>query len=111
MSEAHLIECTTTFGSQEDAVACAEALVARRLAGCVQVSGPVESIYRWEGKIHRDFEWKLTIKTVSSRQADLMSAIRSLHSYSEPEIIILPIIGASDGYAKWLIEQTTFSGE
>jgi uncharacterized protein involved in tolerance to divalent cations len=40
-----------------------------------------------------------------------MSAIRSLHSYSEPEIIILPIIGASEGYAKWLIDQTTSSDE
>lgn len=111
MLETHLIECTTTFGSQEGALACAEALVSQRLAACVQVSGPVESIYRWEGKIHRDLEWKLTIKTVLSRQADLMSAIRSLHSYSEPEIIILPIIGASEGYAKWLIDQTTSSDE
>lgn len=111
MSQAHLIECTTTFGNQEDALACAEALVARRLAGCVQVSGPIESIYRWEGNIQRDSEWKLTIKTISIRQADLMSAIRSLHSYREPEIIILPIIDASEGYAKWLIEQTTSSDE
>lgn len=107
MADFSLIECTTTFGNAEAAQACATALVEQRLAGCVQIIGPIESVYRWQGEIHRDKEWKLTIKTTSSRQADLIAAIRHLHSYTEPEIIILPIIGASEGYASWLTEQTT----
>lgn len=101
------IECTTTFGHEEAAKACALALVEQRLAACVQIVGPIESIYRWEGKIQQDREWKLVIKTVSARQTDLIQAIRRLHSYTEPEIIILPILAASEGYAHWLTEQTT----
>lgn len=102
-----LIECTTTFGNSEAARTCALALVEQRVAACVQIVGPIESIYRWEGKIQQDQEWKLVIKTVAARQADLIAAIRRLHSYTEPEIIILPILDASEGYARWLVEQTS----
>lgn len=76
-------------------------LPAFRLSGPsrVFIAGKVKSIATKNGN--------LTIKTTSSRQADLIAAIRHLHSYTEPEIIILPIIGASEGYASWLAEQTT----
>lgn len=107
MTSIKLIECTTTFGDVAAARACAQALVEQRLAACVQIVGPIESIYRWQGKIHQDPEWKLVIKTVATLQADLIAAIRRLHSYSEPEIIILSILDASEGYARWLVEQTT----
>jgi len=107
MTNPSLIECTTTFGSEAAAVTCAEALVEQRLAGCIQIVGPIESIYRWEGKVQRDREWKLFIKSIAARQQDLIEAIRRLHSYAEPEIIILPILDASEGYARWLTEQTT----
>ena len=107
MTTPDFIECTTTFGHEEVAKACAQVLVEQRLAACVQIVGPIESIYRWEGKVQQDREWKLVIKSVSARQSDLIQAIRRLHSYTEPEIIILPILAASEGYARWLIEQTT----
>lgn len=106
MTDFSFIECTTTFGSEEAARNCARALVEKRLAACIQISA-IESIYRWQGDIQQDKEWKLTIKTTSSRQSDLIAAIRHLHSYTEPEIIILPILDASEGYARWLREQTT----
>lgn len=107
MTAAALIECTTTFGSEDAARQCAQALVQNRLAACVQILGPIESVYRWEGSIHQDREWKLVIKSTSSRQSDLIQSIRRLHSYTEPEILILPILEASEGYARWLLEQTT----
>jgi periplasmic divalent cation tolerance protein len=102
-----LIECTTTFDSEESAAACAESLLERRLAGCVQIAGPIVSIYRWQGSIHRDREWKLTIKSTARIKEKLIQAIRELHSYQEPEILIYSITDASPGYAQWLTEQTT----
>jgi len=102
-----LIECTTTFDSEELASACAQALLEQRLAGCVQITGPIVSIYRWQGTIQRDREWKLTIKTTARLKEMLIQAIRELHSYQEPEILIFSITDASPSYAQWLTEQTT----
>jgi periplasmic divalent cation tolerance protein len=107
MSDDQLIECTTTFGSEDEARRCAMAVVEQKLVACAQILGPIESFYRWQGSVHQDREWKLTMKTTMGRKADLLKAIAALHSYQEPEILVLPVLDASEGYARWLREQTT----
>jgi periplasmic divalent cation tolerance protein len=95
-----------TCGSEEEAIKIAQSLVEERLAACVNLVSPVRSIYRWEGKICDEKEWILIIKTQKQRFEELEKKAKSLHSYSVPEIIALPIIEGSSSYLDWLEEMT-----
>jgi periplasmic divalent cation tolerance protein len=102
----NVIVILTTCASEEEAVKIARALVEESLAACVNVVSPVRSIYRWEGKIWDEKEWLLIIKTGRERFEQLESKIKSLHSYSVPEIICLPVVEGSFAYLEWLEEMT-----
>ena len=102
MSE--FIVVLVTCGSEEEAVKIANVLVEERLAACVNLISPVRSIYRWEGKVWDEKEWILFIKTQKERFEELERKVKSLHSYSVPEIIGLPIVEGADSYLKWLEE-------
>jgi periplasmic divalent cation tolerance protein len=80
------LQIVTTAGSADEARRIAAALVEERLAACVQIVGPIESIYRWEGKVE--------------------TAIRRLHSYEVPEMVAMPIVAGSEAYLKWLSKET-----
>jgi periplasmic divalent cation tolerance protein len=95
-----------TCGSEEEAVKIAHSLVEERLAACVNFISPVRSIYRWEGKIWDEKEWILIIKTQKKRFEELEKKVKSLHSYSVPEIISLPVVEGASSYLKWLEEMT-----
>ena len=95
-----------TCGSEEEALNISRALVEEQLAACVNLISPVRSIYRWEGKIWDEKEWLLIIKTQGKRFDELEKKVKSLHSYSVPEIIALPIIAGSSSYLDWLAEMT-----
>ena len=95
-----------TSGSEEEALKIAHSLVQEHLAACVNLVSPIRSIYRWEGKIWDEREWLLTIKTKRDRFDDLEKHIKSLHSYSTPEIIALPVVEGSSSYLKWVEEMT-----
>jgi periplasmic divalent cation tolerance protein len=85
----------------------AKALVERRLAACVNVIPAVTSHYRWEGALHEDVESTLVIKTVSSRVADVTAAIRSMHPYTVPEVVALPVLEAGNAdYLAWVRAET-----
>jgi len=95
-----------TCGSEEEGLKIAHSLVEERLAACVNLVSPVRSIYRWEGKIWDEKEWILIIKTQKGRFEELEEKVKSLHSYSVPEIISLPIVEGSSSYLEWLEEMT-----
>ena len=92
----------TTTAEKDDARKIADHLIKARLAACVQVHGPIDSTYRWEGAIHHDTEWLCVAKTDSEKYADLEREIKRLHTYSVPQIIALPIIRGSQTYLDWL---------
>lgn len=102
---AEYIQVITTTNSEEEARKIAGGLVENRLAACVQISGPVISVYRWKGKVETASEWICAAKSAMSLGERLEAAIRELHSYEEPEIIAMPIVGGSESYLKWLGEQ------
>ena len=77
-------------------------LVEGRLAACVQISGPIESIYRWQGKLETANEWQCVAKTSMAKYAAIEAAILKSHSYETPEIIATPIVEASEAYLNWL---------
>ena len=101
------LQMTTTAGSREEADRIATTLVDRRLAACVQIGGPVRSVYRWEGQIEHSEEWLCQIKTAREQYDAVEAAIREVHSYDCPEIIATPIIAGSEAYLQWLAEQTS----
>ncbi len=95
-----------TCGSEEEALKIASSLVEDHLAACANLVAPIRSVYRWEGKIWDEREWLLIIKTQKSRFEALERKVKSLHSYSVPEIISLPITEGSPSYLNWLEEMT-----
>ena len=103
------IQVMTATDKKEDAERIARSLVEMRLAGCVQIVGPVMSIYRWKGRIETAGEWLCLIKSHKDRYGAIEEAIRSLHPYETPEIISLPIIDGSESYLNWLQGELTAS--
>lgn len=99
------VEVATTTAEKADAQKIANELVQRRLAACVQICGPVESTYWWNGKVESATEWRLAIKTRRSLFTEVENAIRELHPYEVPEILATAIELASDSYLRWLGEQ------
>ena len=105
MTDARLV--LTTTGSKETAEKLAEALVERRLAACVNIVGPIRSIYRWKNAIEREEEYLLLIKTTAANAAKLGEAFLELHTYELPERVELEIAGGSGEYLAWLTSQVT----
>ena len=91
-----------TTKTKEEAFRLSEILVSERLCACVNILPAIESIYRWEGKIAKDHEVLLIIKTTDERYQELERRIKELHNYTTPEIIALKIEHASNDYLKWL---------
>lgn len=96
----------TACGTEAEAKSLARLLVERRLAACVSVVAPVQSIYRWENKIQESSEWLLMIKSRQDRFLALSAAIREAHSYEVPEILQVPVADGSAAYLAWLDAET-----
>jgi periplasmic divalent cation tolerance protein len=101
-----LVEIITTASTEDEARTIAEGLVAARLAGCVQIDGPITSVYRWQGGVETAREWRCSVKTRAELFAAVEQFIRENHSYSVPQVIGLPIVAASVPYVEWLAAET-----
>ncbi len=95
-----------TVPSREDGERIAEALVGDRLAACVNIVGPIRSIYRWQGEVCRDEEHLAVIKTTQERYGELELRVKALHPSDVPEIIALPIETGSAAYLAWVEAET-----
>jgi periplasmic divalent cation tolerance protein len=102
----HELIVFVTTPNNDDAAKIAEALVSERLAACVNIVAAVESIYLWEGKVTRDSEALMIIKTSDQRFDELEQRVRQLHSYSTPEVVALRIERGSEQYLNWLRDST-----
>ena len=96
------IQVTTATATRMDAVRIADVLVGKRLAACVQVVGPIISIYWWKGKIEKAEEWLCLLKTDKELYADIETVIREAHPYDVPEILAVPVIEGSKAYLSWM---------
>ncbi len=94
----------STCGSKEEAQRIAHELVQRRLAACVNLVGPIESVYRWQGEVESAAEWLLLIKTTGAAFDRVRDALRELHSYQLPECIEVAIEAGSAEYLSWIEE-------
>ncbi|MGD2089733.1 MAG: divalent-cation tolerance protein CutA [Candidatus Aminicenantes bacterium] len=102
MSE--FLQVTTTIDSKELAMQIAEQLVEKKIAACVQVSGPITSIYEWKNKIENAQEWYCVIKTRKNLYQKVEEAIKAIHPYEVPEIIALPIPEGNKDYLDWITQ-------
>lgn len=100
-----LLAVTTTVGSEDDARAMARALVEQRLAACAQIER-IDSVYRWEGVVQEDVEWRLVFKTTRALYQQVEQAIRALHRYTLPAIHAVAVEAASADYAAWIMAET-----
>jgi len=91
----------TTFADDANGQKIIDALLAARLAACVQVM-PIQSFYHWQGKVNRDTEKLVLIKTKRSLYAQVQKTILAHHAYEVPEIIQVPITDGFPGYLRWL---------
>jgi|DewCreStandDraft_5_1066085.scaffolds.fasta_scaffold86804_1 periplasmic divalent cation tolerance protein len=101
MTPARLHVIFVTASSMEEASQLAEHLVRERLAACVNILGPVRSIYVWDGKLQKDSEYLLLIKAAAENFSALEQAVRKRHSYTVPEILALPVADGSPTYLEW----------
>ncbi|MCS0639191.1 divalent-cation tolerance protein CutA [Streptomyces sp. LP05-1] len=96
---------TTTTDTEEKAHSLASAVVEAELAACAQVY-PIASVYRWQGKIERDKEWRIDFKTRADLVPRLQEFIIEHHDYDKPEVIGLTITSGTAGYLNWVSEET-----
>jgi periplasmic divalent cation tolerance protein len=99
------LQVTTTTETKEQAQTISQHLVETKLAVCVQITGPITSIYRWKGKVENAQEWLCLIKTRDDLYNKVEAAIKSKHPYETPEIIAVPIVKGSKEYLSWLDDE------
>ena len=100
------LQVVTTTQNREDANKIARLLVEKRLAACVQLFGPIESIYWWKENLETASEWICYIKTHKNLYDKVEEAIKTIHPYETPEIIALPIVSGSHEYLEWIGHET-----
>lgn len=103
----HEIVVLITTSNKEEAGILAEALVSQRLAACVNIVPAIESVYLWQGKVTRDNESLMIIKTTDERYPELERRVNELHGYTTPEIVALRIDRGSEQYLNWLRDSTS----
>jgi periplasmic divalent cation tolerance protein len=104
-NEKHIVVVITTE-TQAQGQEIAHALLADKLAACVNIVPEVHSRFWWQGKIDSADESMLIVKTRESLLDKVTASVKSNHSYTVPEIIALPIIGGNKDYLDWIDETT-----
>jgi periplasmic divalent cation tolerance protein len=106
MTSVDYVLVLTTLPADADGPAFARRLIEQRLAACVNLLPPMESVYRWEGQIEQETERQVVIKTTSQHVPALWEGVRDLHPYDIPEFIVLPIVDGNDAYLRWIGDST-----
>jgi len=96
------IQVFTATGERENAEKIAKILVREKLAGCVQVIGPIISVYTWKNKVERAEEWLCLIKSEKRLYLELEKSIKMMHAFEIPEITAVPMVAGSKEYLEWL---------
>lgn len=96
------IVVVTTVGTEEQAYTIAREIVARRQAACVNIVPGIRSIYRWKGKICKDGELLLIVKTLEDEYEEVAATIRELHNYELPEILTFNVGRGEQRFLEWI---------
>jgi len=104
--DVELVQVATTVDTVEAAQAIASSAVGRRLAACAQTEGPITSVYRWDGAVQTDTEWRVVLKTTAALAERLTEHLVREHSYEVPEVVVTPLIGGNPEYLRWIRDET-----
>jgi len=96
----------TTWPSLVEAEAAGRRIVEKRLAACVNILPGMVSHYWWEGKVERAEEAVMIVKTRASLADPVAAAVKELHSYTTPAIMVLPVESADAAYYAWIVKET-----
>jgi periplasmic divalent cation tolerance protein len=100
-----------TCGSMREARKIARGVVGKRLAACVNIgTAPVESVYRWKGKVETAREYLLVMKTVEARLKELEKEVKRLHGYEVPEFLVMEVVAGTREYLRWIEESLEAKG-
>ena len=102
----HIVFVYTTYPSVVEAEQAGRSLVERQLAACVNILPNMVSIYRWEGAVERGEEVVMIIKTRAALAEPVRAAVKEMHSYSTPAILVIPIESVDPDYLSWLTAGT-----
>ena len=91
-----------TAADRAEAERLGEALVEKRMAACGSVIPMIHSFFRWEGRLQREHEALLLLKTTQEQSFAAQEELKTLHSYANPEILEIPVSGGSAQYLAWL---------
>ena len=92
----------TTLAAGTDASVLARALVAERLAACVNLLPVMTSVYQWQGRVEEEQERQIVIKTAENRVTALTKRLRTLHPYAVPELLVIRASDGSEEYLRWI---------
>jgi periplasmic divalent cation tolerance protein len=101
----------TTWPSLVEAETAGRALVERRLCACVNILPGMVSHYWWDGAVERGEEVVMIIKTRASLSAQVSAAVKAMHTYSTPAILVLPIESVEQTYLSWILAETKAAAE
>jgi periplasmic divalent cation tolerance protein len=96
----------TTYPSIVEAERAGKALVERRLCACVNILPGMISHYRWQGALERGEEAVMIIKTRASLSERVSAAVKEMHSYTTPAILVIALESVDKGYLDWLMAET-----
>jgi periplasmic divalent cation tolerance protein len=96
----------TTYPSIVEAEQAGRALVEQRLCACVNILPGMVSLYWWQGKVDRGEEVVMIIKTRASLAEPVRAAVKQMHSYSTPAILVLPVESVDPDYHAWIVAET-----
>ncbi len=105
-----LLLMLTTLPSREAAQALAREAVQRQLAACAQIEA-IESVYRWEGQVCEDTEWRLLLKTTPACRTALAALVSDLHPYELPAVLCVPVGWSEPAFAAWVDASCQPAGE
>jgi len=97
-----VVSVYAVFADREEAERIGRAVVEARLAACVNLLGPIRSIYRWKGAVEDAEEVAAIFKTSEEQAGALMTRIAGLHSYDMPCVVTWPVEKVLGGYAEWV---------
>ena len=95
-----------TASNMDEARTIGKDLVSNRLAACVNIIDSINSIYWWEGEIQDDREVVVIAKSKESLVPELIERVKSMHSYSCPCVVSLPILDGNKAFLDWIVEET-----
>ncbi len=97
----------TTWPSIVEAEAAGRAIVEKRLAACVNILPGMISHYWWEGKIERAEEAVMLVKTRASLAPQVSAAVKEVHSYVTPAVMVFPVESLDPAYHAWIVKETS----